>query len=161
MKQFSITGNELVLFVKRAPIVILATFYLFGFLFFAFPVFFAINWWWESGRFYPGMLVVIGIFGLMGAYLLRLAIWNTSGKEIIHISEGLVTCQADYGRFHGKLRQLETASPQFEILQAGYEEDRTGILAIRDDQGTLETTVKLPLIELEEIVAHLKNNRSK
>ncbi|MCA1763114.1 MAG: SoxR reducing system RseC family protein [Flavobacteriales bacterium] len=87
MKQFHLNGRELTLTVKRAPLFIRGMLFLFAFLSFIMPLVGMILYMAFGYGFHFGFLIGLFIFGLLGFYLLRVALWNTLGIEILVFSK--------------------------------------------------------------------------
>lgn len=155
MKQYYIEGNTVTLKVKKGPFIIRAVLFVIAFLFFVAPFISiaaaAAN---KSGLKFGHILAPI-LFGLMGFYLLRLALWNTFGKEIIVFEDKTLNYVADYGWFKDgrKIKPLEYPV-QLMIQKVGYDEDNKGKLIINPKDQlqcvTIMSTKEIKLL-IEEI----------
>lgn len=81
MQQFNFKNNTLNLKVKKSPLAVRIIMFFFAFAFFVFPVLGTIVDILTGGGMQFGYLIGIGIFALMGFYLLRVSLWNTYGEE--------------------------------------------------------------------------------
>lgn len=93
--------------------------------------------------------------------MLRIALWNTCGKEIITMLDNKLIYIADYNWFKDKVTEFSFKKIQFTSHQVGYEEDNKGVLVINFDKNvTLETVTKLDLAELATLITQLNKNRN-
>jgi hypothetical protein len=110
----------------------------------------------SGNGFHFGFLIGIGIFGLIGFYLLRVFLWNSYGKETISFNNNNITYEADYKWFKDGKKTKEINSPNFSIKPIGYEDENFGVLIINSENDTLESVVKIPNDQLEELISKLK-----
>ncbi|MDO5980004.1 hypothetical protein [Flavivirga spongiicola] len=99
MKSYEINNNQLILKVRKSPVFIRSVMFLFSFLFFFSPLMGIALSISMGYQFHFGFLIWIGLFGLMGFYMLRISLWNTYGYETIVFDKQKVTYQANYGWF--------------------------------------------------------------
>ena len=99
----------------------------------------------------------MGLFGLMGFYMLRVSLWNTYGYETIVFDKQKVTYEANYGWFKDGKKTKDINPLVFSIKQVGYEEDKKGTLMIGTDDSCIECVTKIPIREIEELIEKLKN----
>lgn len=155
MKYYRLSENELVINVKRAPLFVISAAFLFASLFLLLPLmgtFFALS---QGVDFHFGFLIGIGLFGLFGGYMLKLALWSTFGAERIRFNGSIVTYQADY-RLFKTFRQVKEISPlSFSAKEVGYIEDNRGTLVIGSGDNRIECVAALPFDHLEELIAAL------
>ncbi|RKR11977.1 hypothetical protein C8C83_3735 [Flavobacterium sp. 90] len=152
MQQYSFKNNILNLKVKKSPLAIRAVMFFFTFAFFLFPTLGAIVSVLIGGGLQFGHVIGIGIFALMGFYLLRVSLWNTYGEETIEILNDKVIYEANYGWFKDGKKEIEISSPKYSFKSVGYEEDNEGVLVISDGKIQLESVVKIPDSALEELL---------
>lgn len=152
MKQFEINGNNLTLRVQKSPVFIRTVFFVFTFLFFALPLMGVVFSILSGGGFHVGFLIGLGLFGLMGFYLLRVSLWNTYGCETICFAGHKVNYQADYGWFRDGKKEKEIVPLCFSVKPIGYEEDHKGVLIIGKGESIIESVTKMPVTELEELI---------
>jgi len=105
--------------------------------------------------FHVGFLVGMGLFGLMGFYLLRVSLWNTYGSEIIHIENQTITYVANYGWFKDEKQSQEINPIFFTIKQVGYVEDNKGALVIGTGTTSIECATKMSVDDLTELIDKL------
>ena len=96
------------------------------------------------------------IFGLIGFYLLRIALWNTYGEEIFLFDECQISYEADYRWFKDAKRIIETGDIELISKPVGYIEDKKGVLTVVVNSQELESVVKMPLEQLEKMILQLK-----
>ena len=103
-KQYQIAENSLTLRVKPSPLFVRAVMFLLAFAFFLAPVSGILVSLFSGQGFHIGYLIGGFIFGVLGFYLLRIALWNTYGTEFITFHPDHINYIADYGWFKdGKL----------------------------------------------------------
>ncbi len=156
MKQYEIEGNTLTLRVKKGPIIIRSVLFLIAFLFFVAPLIsIAVAASNKSGLKLGHILGPI-LFGLMGFYLLRLALWNTYGKEIITFDNSSLNYIADYGWFKdGRKHKPLDDEIEFTIQKVGYEEDYKGKLLINFSKDQLQCVTVMSVYELEMLIGEV------
>ena len=155
MTQYKFENNTLKLSVKKSLFLIRAIMFFFAFLFFVSPTIAMISSVVDGKDFHFGFIIGIGTFGLMGFYLLRIALWNSFGSEEIKFDKNTVTYEADYGWFKDGIKTLEIIPLVFSIKQIGYEEDNIGTLIIGEGDEKIESVTKMPLDELEKLIKTL------
>lgn len=156
MKQYSLQQNELILTVKRAPIAIRLVLFLFSAVFFLLPImWFMINVSAKNGL-HMGLFIFMIIFGLCGFRLLRISLWNTYGREIIHFNENEFTYVADYKWFKDGRKMFSGENLRYSFIGAGYEEDGKGVLVLEIDDTKKQCATKMNLEELDELVKQLE-----
>src|SRR5690554_7495025 len=87
MKQYQIEGNKLILKVKKSPLFIRIIFFTVAILFFIMPLAGMLMYISLGNGFHIGFLMGFFFFGIMGFYILRMALWNTYGRSEEHTSE--------------------------------------------------------------------------
>lgn len=158
MKQYEIHGNSLVLKVKKAPAFVRGLLFVIAFLFFIHPlvgiVFFAP---FEGFHFWYFIWLVV--YAVLGFYLLRLALWNTYGKEKITISKNSVNYFVDYGWFKDRIKEAQIDAPvTFSVNPNGYS-DRRGRLKIGQNRAAIISAVRMPLEQLQELIGELNKTQ--
>ena len=157
MDQFNFQNNLLKLSVRKSPLFIRSVLFLLAFAFFIFPSTGMLVSITSGDGFRFFHLIAIGIFSLLGFYLLRIALWNTYGEEIILISKDKLTYEANYGWFKDAKKTIAFESIDYSILPIGYEEDNKGALVIENRETKIECAVKMPKEQLEELILLVKN----
>lgn len=158
MQQFLLENDQLKLTVRKSPFIIRITLYLFAFAFFIFPTAGTIVSIALGEGLHFGFIIGIGIFSLLGFYLLRVALWNTYGEEIIHYSKNEIGYEANYGWFRDAKKTIKNENLNYFVSPVGYEEDNEGILIINNGKETIECAVKMPLQQIEQLIALCKNH---
>jgi hypothetical protein len=152
MQQYNFKNNILNLKVKKSPLVIRVVLFFLVFAFFVFPIAgTAIGVLTGSGLYF-GYFVGIGLFTLMGFYLLRLSLWNTYGEETIEILENKIIYEANYGWFKDGKKEIDIMNPNYSFKSVGYEEDNEGVLVISSEKSQMESVVKMPMEDLESLL---------
>lgn len=158
MQQYYIKNNTLNLKVKKSPILVRTVMFGLAFSFFVFPVIGVISSIASGLHF--SYFIAIGVFSLVGFYTLRISLWNTYGEETFHIVENKIIYEVNYGWFKDGKKETLISNPDYFSAQAGYEEDNEGVLVIASEESKIESVVKMPKIQLEELIMILKK-RSK
>jgi hypothetical protein len=85
-----------------------------------------------------------------GVYFIRLFLWNSYGKEIIELENDRITYYSDYKYFKDGHKSI--SNYKIEIKEIEVDMGKKGILKISNDVVNFETTIKLNLSELSNIV---------
>jgi|SRR5690554_5979242 len=159
MKQIEFKENQLVLRVKKSPLLGRILLYLITFLSIALPLGgFIVNMISNVGLSFFHILFLF-IFGLIAFYMLRISLWNTYGSELIQFDNNKLTYVADYYWFKDKVKEFSFENINYDIKLVGYEEDNKGALVIRfDDDKVLETVTKMPLSDLKSLISSLNKS---
>lgn len=152
MNQYNFKNNILNLKVKRSPLTVRIVMFFFAFAFFVFPVFGAIVGMLMGSGLQFGYFIGIGLFSLMGFYLLRVSLWNTYGEENIEILANKVVYEANYGWFKDGKKELVISAPTYSFKSVGYEEDNEGVLVISSENAQIESVVKMSIHEIEALL---------
>ncbi|MTH18232.1 hypothetical protein [Flavobacterium sp. LC2016-01] len=156
MQQYNFANNTLNLKVKKSPFLVRIIMFVLAFSFFIFPIGGAISGIASGGGLHIGYFIGIGIFSLIGFYMARIALWNTYGEETIQILENKVIYEANYGWFKDGKKETLIKNPKYSFAPIGYEEDNEGILIIASEETKIESVVKVPMSELEELITVLE-----
>ncbi|WKW46164.1 hypothetical protein P3875_10305 [Myroides sp. JBRI-B21084] len=159
MKQIEFNENQLILKVKKSPLLARLLLYFITFLSIALPLGgFIVNMISNVGLSFFHILFLF-IFGFIAFYMLRVSLWNTFGKESIEFVKNKLTYVADYHWFKDKVKEFTFENINFDIKQVGYEEDNKGVLVIKFDDGkVLETVTKIPIADLEIFINNINNS---
>ena len=152
MQQFNFKNNTLNLKVKKSPLVIRIIMFFFAFAFFSLPVLGTIWGLVLGGGLEIGYFIGIGLFSVMGFYLLRVALWNTYGEETIEILENKIIYEANYGWFKDGKKEIVISDPSYSFKSVGYEEDNEGVLVISSENAQMESVVKMPIEQIEALL---------
>ncbi len=156
MQQYNFQNNTLYLKVKKSPFLVKTIMFLLAFSFFVFPLGGAISSIAGGGGLRIGYFIGIGIFSLIGFYMVRIALWNTYGEETIQILENKIIYEANYGWFKDGKKEALIINPKYFFAPIGYEEDNEGILIIASEEARIESVVKVPMSQLEELIKVLE-----
>jgi hypothetical protein len=157
MSQFTFKNNQLKLSVRKSPLIIRIVLFLFAFAFFIFPVLGTIASIVSGGGLQFGLLIGIGIFALLGFYLLRIALWNTYGKETILFLESEIIYEADYHWFKDAKKVIENKNINYLFSPTGYEEDNEAVLILDNGKDAIECAVKMPQQQIDELIILCEN----
>lgn len=159
MQQYNFKNNILNLKVKKSPILVRAVMFGLAFCFFVFPVLGVISGIAGGSGLHFGYFIAIGIFSLIGFYTLRISLWNTYGEESFQIAENKIIYEANYGWFKDGKKETLISNPDYFSVQVGYEEDNESVLFIASEESKIESVVKMPTVQLEELIMILKKNK--
>lgn len=157
MKQFELKNNHLILNSKPSPLFVRILILFFSLISILLPIGGMIGSMASGSGFHFGFLISIGFFGLIGFYLLKVFLWNSYGKETILFNTNNITYEADYKWFKDGKKITDIDSPNFSIKPIGYEDENFGALIINSKNETIESVVKMPNDQLEELISKLKN----
>jgi hypothetical protein len=155
MKQFEFFENQLVLRVKKSPIIIRLVLYVITFLCFFFPILTISYLLIAREDFHIKYVLFLFFFGFVGFYMLRVSLWNTFGNEIITFQKENITYIADYGWFKDAVKSIRGENFEYFIQPVGYESDKIGVLVISKEDNSIECVVKMPEDELKELIDSL------
>lgn len=159
MNQIEFKQNQLVLRVKKSPLLGRILLYLITFLSIALPLgSFIVNMISNVGLSFFHILFLF-IFGLIAFYMLRVSLWNTYGFELIQFDNNKLTYVADYRWFKDKVKEFTFENINYDIKPVGYEEDNKGVLIIKfDEDRVFETVTKISISDLESLISSLNIN---
>ncbi|WP_433832101.1 hypothetical protein [Flavobacterium anhuiense] len=155
MQHYHYENNTLRLQVKKSPFLVRATLFLIAFMLFVLPVGGTIFGIALGSGLQIGYFIAIGVCSLIGFYTLRVSLWNTYGQETIQFLENKIVYEANYGWFKDGKKEILISNPSFYAVPAGYEEDNEGVLVIASSDTKVESVVKMPLIQVEDLVITL------
>ncbi len=157
MNQFSFENKYLKLKVKKSPILVRLPLFTITFLCFALPLSGLILNTIQGSDVKFGGFVLLGLFSLMGFYLLRLSLWNQFGQEIIQFDEHEIVYVADYRWFKDGRKELNIGLISYSIKSAGDENENKGTLVISNGESEIESVVVMPTQSLEKLIKALEN----
>lgn len=128
------SDNELQLTVIHSPLIIRFILFLFSFCFFVFPTLGMLMSIVAGNGFSFEYLIGIGLFSLMGFYLLRVSLSNTYGTESLVFGKDRITYEADYGWFRDGRKSIASENVAIHFNLIGYEDDQKGSLHFQSDQ---------------------------
>lgn len=156
MQQFNFKNNKLNLRVKKSPLGVRIVMFFLAFASFILPVFGTIWGLSLGGGLDIGYFIGIGLFSVIGFYLLRIALWNTYGEETIEILKNRITYEANYNWFKDGKKEMAITVPSYSFKSVGYEEDNEGVLVISSENVQMESVVKMPMEQIESLLFILK-----
>ena len=155
MPTYTINDKTLIIKPKKVPVWVKAILYFVTFISIILPLASFVFGILING-FLLTYFIIIFIFGLFSIYFIRLSLWNTFGREVIHFSQNQVTYQADYGWFKGHQHNIHHDNQlEITIQQVGYEDDNIGVLIFYNKTDKIESVVKMPISTLEELMNEL------
>lgn len=155
---YHLENNKLTLIVKPSPVFIRALLFIISFSLFILPLLGLINYISEGKGIHAGFFVGVFIFGLLGFYLLRVALWNSCGKEELVFSKNQCTYVANYGWFEDRIKTKPFDTISFGKNPVGYLEDHNYTLVIEDfiDDNKIICVTKMSETELEKLIRELR-----
>ncbi len=133
--------NVLKLCVKKASIFVRIPLYLITLLSFCLPILGIYLNMIAGNGVKIGHVFLLGIFCLIGFFMLRTSLWNTFGQEIISFNDKQVEYIADYGWFTDSKQTLVNDSIYFYIKNV--EGADYGVLVISNRKDEIQTVTKL------------------
>ncbi|SEA66735.1 hypothetical protein SAMN05443667_10715 [Flavobacterium gillisiae] len=121
MNQYSFENNQLKLKVSKAPFLVRLVLYIVTFLCFTLPLFGIVFNIIQGNGINFGGILALGIFYLIGFYLLRISLWNSHGEETILFNESEIIYIANYRWFKDGKKSLEKNEVTYSIKPVGYE----------------------------------------
>ena len=159
--QIQFSNNQLVLKVKKPSIFVL--FFSFGFATFCMllPIIILILILSSSDGENPVKfltLIFLSFPFFFGLFLLRISLWNSLGKEIYIFENEKINFVADYGWFKDGRKEILNQNINFNSIPKGYENENKGVLILESNGEKLESVVKIPFPELENLILNLNSN---
>ena len=105
MNQIDLKQNQLVLKEKRGPLIARLFIYLLTIFSIILPLGGVTVNVSNSGLTIVSV-IMLGLFGLIAYYMLRVSLWNTYGAEIIEFQKNKINYTADYQWFKGGQKEL-------------------------------------------------------
>ena len=156
MSQYSFENNQLILKVKKSPLFIRIALFTITVLCFLLPLFgLVFNAIAGNGLKFTGILF-LGIFSLIGFYMLRVSLWNHFGQETFEFTNTQIIYFADYGWFKDGKKTLKNEVYLYSIKSIGYEDENNGVLVISNGKSKLESVVKIPKQNIERLIDELE-----
>ena len=152
MKQFTFKNNTIILSVKKSPFIIRSIFLIISILFFLLPISGIITAMLAGDPLKFGYFIGIGLSGLLGFYIFRIYLWNRFGNEIIILNKNEISYEADYRLFKDGKKSSTFDALTYSITPVGYEEENLGLLTIDTNNLKIESVVKVPISQLEELI---------
>jgi len=157
MKQYNLKDKTLTLKVNKPNLFVRGMTFFFSFISFTLPLLGIALTLAVGKRFHFGYIIGLFLFGLIGFYLLRVALWNTYGKEIFELNIPNIKYEADYGWFKDGKKTITPDILNYSVKPIGYEDEKNGVLVIGHDELEIESVVKMPIDQLEELIKILNN----
>ncbi|MCG9881616.1 MAG: hypothetical protein MH472_13535 [Bacteroidia bacterium] len=156
MLPYTLEQSTLIIKPKQANYLVLAVLIVLCFLCLALPIMGFVLTIIEGDSPHFGGIILLGLMALISFYLLRLILWNSCGKEIFVFEKNSIQYTADYNWFKDKVKTISVKGDiQFAAKEAGFKEDKTGVLLIISEEEELESVVKMPIDLLQQLVLKL------
>ncbi|MCH2223607.1 MAG: SoxR reducing system RseC family protein [Crocinitomicaceae bacterium] len=158
INQYELNDQSLIINPPKSAIVPRFLMYFFAFISFITPVFALISTASSGSGLHIGNFISILIFGLIGFYLLRVALWNTYGKESMYFHKETISYEADYGWFKDKVKKIPTKGLTLSFQVVGYEEENKGVLVLTQNNQSIKCASKMPIDEIEILISELNKH---
>lgn len=156
MKQYQLINKTLILEVKQSNIIIRGTLFFLAFTSFLLPLMGLMFSILDGKGFHVGFVIGIFLFGLIGVYLLRIFLWNTYGKEIIHFHDSKIEYITDYRWFKDVNINIESNNIVLLIKKTEQDINQKGTLIIERGNEKIESVITMPIHQIEEIIEKLQ-----
>ena len=157
MKNYTFTDNNLILRTPNSPLVLRIFLYLITLITGLLVISKLEHLVFSGDEIKILDLGILGIYGLIFFFILRISLWNTFGSENITISDNKIEYYADYGWFKDNKKSFELNNTTFELLKVGNEKDNKAVLIIHNGEDKIQTVSEQPLSDLENIIEEIKN----
>lgn len=152
--QYQISGNQVILKVKKASVVIRFCLFFFSALAIALPLGGMIaNFSIDPSTISIMQVILFFILLFVSLFVFRLGLWNTFGQEEFYFGEDAISYQANYGWFKDKQKKYsidaKKVSLNYQVI--GFEEDKKGVMLIQIGEKKVGSAVKMPIEEIEQI----------
>lgn len=101
-----------------------------------------------------GLFISYFIAWLVGAYLTRIVLWNTYGKEELTLYTDKISYRTDFKFFQSNKKEITVENLQLASICID-EEEQCGILGMTNGADELQTVIKVPMKELIELDAFI------
>jgi hypothetical protein len=156
MNHYILEEHKLVLKTKKSPFFVLFSLYIITILCIILPVLALVYSFGLGDGIKLTHIIMLGFFGLMFFYMLRLSLWNTMGFERLTFNEISIHYVADYGWFKDSQKTFDKNKVVFEIVKVGYDDENLGVLVVHCDTEVFHTASKLPISELKLILSEIE-----
>jgi hypothetical protein len=113
----------------------------------------------SGNGFHFGMVILFLIFWVPSTLMTRIVLWNTYGKEILHLHENTIEYIADYKFFKDGNKTFQVSEIQIEIAEImELKNKKKWILRITSNKEIFHTNLSLNLDEIELIYNELKTH---
>ena len=151
MQSYKITDNQLILWEEKTSIVVRFIVFLLSLIFFLIPVVSIITAVAGKTQFHIGFVLGFLFSWLSGFYLLRVALWNTYGKEVLTFDKHQVSYYVDYGWFKDGNKTLKIYPRNYTIKRIGHETENKAVLVIHNGENKITCLTRMSVFELEKL----------
>lgn len=152
--QYQISGNQVVLKVKKASLFIRLCLFLFAALAIVLPLGSVIaNFSIDPSTISILQITLFFILLFVSLFVFRLGLWNTFGQEEFYFGEDSISYQANYRWFKDKQKKyaIEGKKVSLSYQVIGFKEDKKGVMLIQLGEKKVGSAVKMPIEQLEQI----------
>lgn len=115
----------------------------------------------KSGEpFHFKFLLGMAMSSIIGFYILRFALWNSFGKEIIEFTPESISYTTDYKIYRDKKNHKREGNLTFSYKPIGYMKDQMGSLTVNNGTETIESIVKMPSIDINTLIKELNTTNN-
>lgn len=149
MQHFDIVAHGFTLDVIKAPRFVRWSLFIIAYLLILLPLIVLIAKILDDSAPSFFQLFLFGLIILGGFYLLKLALWNSVGKEIWSWDSTYIYYHADYGWFKGNNQSIERNGLEIQIQMVGFEQDQQGVLVFTNGSKKIVSVVVRTTNQLE------------
>ena len=102
----------------------------------------------------------MAISSIIGVYILRFALWNSFGKEIIELKPESITYTSDYRIYRDNKNHKRDGKLTFSYRPIGYIEDQMGCLTIHTGAEVIKSVVKMSIIDINSLIKELNTTNN-
>jgi hypothetical protein len=157
-----IENNKIVVIGKKSNIIVRIILWFLAIVFFLIPLSVTITQIVLGNGFHIAFIITFFIFWGMAVLMTRIVIWNTFGKEILHLHEKTIDYIADYKYFKGGERTFNVNETIFETTEfLELRNKKMWTLSLTTNNEVFQTVLKLDEDEYEKINKELKTRYNK
>lgn len=101
-----------------------------------------------------GLFISYFVAWLVGAYLTRIILWNTYGKEQLTLYTDKISYHADFKFFQSNKKEITVENLQLASICID-EEEQSGFIGMTNGADELQTVIKVSMKELIELDAFI------
>ena len=158
--QYSIDNNKLSLRVKKPHFLLRFLLYFMSCVILLGPIIGFIISIKAGQPFHFKFLFGMAISSIIGVYILRFALWNSFGKEIIELNPESITYTSDYRIYRDNTNHKRDGKVTFSYRPIGYIEDQMGCLTIHNGTEVIKSVVKMSIIDIKSLIKELNTTNN-
>ena len=151
MGKFTIENKTILLNEKQPNIIGSIVLYFLTLIFFIITICTIIVPLFAGMGLHIGNILALGFFGYLTYLLLKMALWNAKGKEVIEITNNQLKYTADYYLFKEKVRSFDINNIVLTIEKEN-SNDNIGSIQINDSKNKIVTATKLDIDVAQQLI---------